>query len=228
MAVKGGHNQEGHNHNDVGNLIVYMNGQPGLIDVGMAEYTKDSFSDKRYDSWVMQSASHNVPLINGVMQQNGRTFKASETTCLRDEQSTSFRLDISGAYPKEAGLERWERECILDRSHEEIRIVENFRFRKDVNTYELRYVTCGPIQGDGERVRAEVGEGMALALDIQPRPTRLTLHTIPLDDKQLSRAWGTELYQIRIRFDDVPRQGRCITRIRPVLGSMPPPGGGPP
>jgi hypothetical protein len=228
VAVKGGHNQEGHNHNDVGNLIVYLNGQPGVIDVGMAEYTKDSFNHKRYDSWVMQSAYHNVPLINGVMQQNGPSFKASEARYLRDGQTVNFSLDISGAYPEEAGIELWERECILDRSQGEIRIRESFRFRKDGNGFELRYMTCRHPRLDGKSVRFDVGEGTALVLDTQPEATDLTLHTIPLDDRQLSRAWGTELFQIRLRFDDVPRQSQCITRLRPVLASMPSRGNGQP
>ena len=35
LALKGGHNAESHNHNDVGNFIVYRNGKPVLIDVGV-------------------------------------------------------------------------------------------------------------------------------------------------------------------------------------------------
>ncbi len=35
LAAKGGHNAESHNHNDVGNFIVYEDGLPALIDVGV-------------------------------------------------------------------------------------------------------------------------------------------------------------------------------------------------
>src|SRR5690242_21194986 len=31
VAAQGGHNAESHNHNDVGNFIVYANGEPVLI-----------------------------------------------------------------------------------------------------------------------------------------------------------------------------------------------------
>lgn len=226
LAAKGGHNQEGHNHNDVGNVIVYMNGQPGLIDVGMAEYTKDSFSQKRYESWAMQSAYHNVPVINDVMQRNGPGFEARQARCVRAEHTVDFRLDISGAYPAEAGVEHWERWCTLDRSRGEIRIAESFRFHRERNVFELRYMTRRRPELVGTSVRFEAGE-TALVLDTQPEATQILLHAIPLEDWHLSRAWGEELYQIRLRFDDVPRQSRCLTRIRPREAPAPPPGNGP-
>jgi len=44
VAAKGGHNNESHNHNDVGNFIIYLDGQPMIIDVGVETYTKKTFS----------------------------------------------------------------------------------------------------------------------------------------------------------------------------------------
>lgn len=38
VAAQGGHNDESHNHNDVGNYVVYYNGSPVLIDVGRGTY----------------------------------------------------------------------------------------------------------------------------------------------------------------------------------------------
>jgi hypothetical protein len=35
LGLQGGHNAESHNHNDVGNFIVYFDGKPALIDVGV-------------------------------------------------------------------------------------------------------------------------------------------------------------------------------------------------
>ncbi len=44
LAAKGGHNAESHNHNDVGNFIVYYDGQPVIIDAGVGAYTAKTFS----------------------------------------------------------------------------------------------------------------------------------------------------------------------------------------
>ena len=37
VAAQGGHNNESHNHNDVGNFIVYFGGEPVLVDVGVED-----------------------------------------------------------------------------------------------------------------------------------------------------------------------------------------------
>lgn len=55
VAAKGGHNNESHNHNDVGNFIVYLDGLPVLIDAGVEAYTAKTFSSSRYEIWTMQS-----------------------------------------------------------------------------------------------------------------------------------------------------------------------------
>ena len=79
VAAKGGHNNESHNHNDVGNYIVYFDGRPVLVDAGVGVYTAKTFSDRRYEIWTMQSAYHNLPTINGMMQQPGKEYSARES-----------------------------------------------------------------------------------------------------------------------------------------------------
>ena len=64
LAAKGGHNAESHNHNDVGSFIIYYDGKPVIIDVGVETYTKKTFSSQRYEIWTMQSQYHNLPTIN--------------------------------------------------------------------------------------------------------------------------------------------------------------------
>ncbi len=46
IAAQGGHNNESHNHNDVGNLIVCLDGRPLLIDIGVETYTAKTFSSR--------------------------------------------------------------------------------------------------------------------------------------------------------------------------------------
>ena len=76
VAAWGSHNAQSHNHNDVGNAIVFVDGAPVLVDVGRPTYTSQTFSSRRYDIWAMQSAFHNLPTVNGQMQKDGRAFAA--------------------------------------------------------------------------------------------------------------------------------------------------------
>ncbi|MFG1814970.1 heparinase II/III family protein [Kribbella sp. NPDC049174] len=95
LAIKGGHNDENHNHNDVGSFIAAVDSTPVLVDLGQPTYTALSFSDRRYEQWVVQSAWHNVPLINGREQEHGAQYRATDVVV----QENSLALELSQAYP---------------------------------------------------------------------------------------------------------------------------------
>ena len=48
VAAWGGHNAQSHNHNDVGNCVVFVDGQPVFVDLGAPTYTAKTFSSRRY------------------------------------------------------------------------------------------------------------------------------------------------------------------------------------
>ena len=96
VAAKGGHNGESHNHNDIGNLIVYTDGEPEIIDVGNCVYTAKTFGAERYELMNTRSSNHNVPLIGGMEQVCGRQHAAKDVRA--DENGV--RMDIAGAYPE--------------------------------------------------------------------------------------------------------------------------------
>ena len=102
LCIKGGHNGESHNHNDVGALMVYADAHPLLVDAGNLVYTAKTFSDARYTLWNCRSAYHNVPLIGGCEQCAGTQYAARDFQALPDGAS----LDAAGAYPAEAGVLR--------------------------------------------------------------------------------------------------------------------------
>ena len=104
-AMKGGHNGESHNHNDVGSFLVYVDGEPLFIDPGVGEYTAKTFSNSRYEIWTMQSGYHNLPQINGKDQKDGKTYAAKVVS----HQAGQLTLDIAGAYPAEAAVKSWKR-----------------------------------------------------------------------------------------------------------------------
>jgi hypothetical protein len=115
LAAKGGHNDESHNHNDIGNYVVYYDGMPLLIDVGRGTYTRKTFSEDRYDIWYNRSDYHNIPTINEQTQQPGAQFKASNVTYDQKKNFSGMSLDIAKAYPEEAGINSWNRSLRLNR-----------------------------------------------------------------------------------------------------------------
>lgn len=78
IALKGGHNGESHNHNDVGSFLITADGEIFLTDLGSGEYTKEYFrQETRYSIFCNRSAGHSVPLINGEEQKPGESYRAS-------------------------------------------------------------------------------------------------------------------------------------------------------
>ncbi|PPG33508.1 heparinase II/III family protein [Pseudoclavibacter sp. RFBB5] len=120
VAVKGGHNDENHNHNDVGTFLVASDGVPVIVDAGRPSYDARTFSDRRYELWPMRSEWHNVPVIAGRGQPTGREYAASVIEVSTGE-TPSLELELAGAYDV-AGLESWRREVLLDRERAEVRV----------------------------------------------------------------------------------------------------------
>jgi len=111
FAAKGGHNDEPHNHNDLGHFILHVAGRNVMPDLGAPAYTRDTFTDRRYEQLANGSRGHAVPIIDGYVQKPGREMRAEMTACRDDGQRTVFGLRLEHAYglPELTGLLReWE------------------------------------------------------------------------------------------------------------------------
>ncbi len=97
-AMKGGHNAESHNHNDVGGFLIASRGKMRVVDAGNMVYTAKTFSDRRYELWNCRSLYHNVPVIAGCEQCHGVEYAARDVACTAE----GMTLDIAGAYPAQA------------------------------------------------------------------------------------------------------------------------------
>ena len=108
VALKGGHNSEHHNHNDVGSFIVVLGDKPLLLDPGGEVYTSRTFSSKRYESNVLNSYGHPVPIVAGKLQRTGNRAKGRVVSKVFTDSTDMLVLDISSAYdvPELKKLER--------------------------------------------------------------------------------------------------------------------------
>ena len=116
--------ESGTGKEDTGSYIIYQDGKPVTIDVGVEAYTAQTFGPNRYKLWTMQSAYHNLPTIGGVMQLNGGRFKATDHKFESNDRHAVFSFNIASAYPAEAGVKSWVRTLTLDRLHDKIMVEE--------------------------------------------------------------------------------------------------------
>lgn len=200
VAAKGGHNAESHNHNDVGNYVVYLDGKPLIIDIGVEEYSRKTFSSERYTIWTMQSAYHTLPTINGHMQKDGRDFRAENVSFRRTGGSTSFTLDIAGAYPEEAGVKKWMR-TIFFRRGRFIRVVEDYELDRVEGGIYFSYITPCKVNEEGNKI-VFVGKDYKASLQFDSRKMHAEIEDIEVTDRQLKRSWGDHLRRIKLILND--------------------------
>ena len=220
VAAKGGHNAESHNHNDVGNFIVYRDGRPILIDIGVETYSRKTFSSQRYEIWTMESAYHNLPTIDGVMQSPGREFTAKNVRYDADEGHAQLQLDIAGTYPPQANLQSWTRTIRLHRGTG-IVITEEYALKEPANEITLSLMTpCKvQVQKDG-RLLLEAADGAEPAAAVQvlydSGKLKAVLETIPVEDGRLRSVWPAQMTRILLRAEKPALQDTWTVRIEPA------------
>jgi hypothetical protein len=122
LAVKGGHNGENHNHNDVGCVHVLKGGLPVVIDPGVEAYSMRTFSAERYQIWCIRGSGHNAPVVNGHEQQTGKQHAAREVSAGCVDGIERFSADLAGCYAPAAGLRRAVRTVRFDRAAQRITV----------------------------------------------------------------------------------------------------------
>jgi len=98
VALKGGNNNEHHNHNDVGTFVVVVGKTPVLLDPGPEVYTSRTFSSRRYDSKLLNSYGHPVPVVSGKLQQTGAKARGEVLKAEFTDLADTLALDIRSAY----------------------------------------------------------------------------------------------------------------------------------
>ncbi len=115
FASKGGHNDEPHNHNDLGHFLIQVGHHALLADLGAGPYTRSYFTDQRYETVQASSRGHSVPLVAGEEQQQGREAVATVLEYRNDGPEVAFSLDLSAAYRSQT-VREFRREFVWRRS----------------------------------------------------------------------------------------------------------------
>jgi hypothetical protein len=146
VAARGGSNQEPHNHNDVGSLIVHYRGESLVAELGPAIYERDYFSNKRYSFLAARSLGHSVPLVNGLEQIAGPgTVAASSFESSPDLDRLA--VDMKNAYPAGIGIETLTRTVTLHRGESAgwVELEDDARFAALPASFEGALITFAEV-----------------------------------------------------------------------------------
>jgi hypothetical protein len=201
FGAKGGFNAESHNHNDIGNCLMYYDGKPCLIDLGREEYVAKTFSSRRYEIWTMQSGYHNVPVINGVEQKDGASFKAKNTTFVSSQKSATFSTDIAGSYPADAKVKSWVRSYTLNRGKS---FIVNDKFElSEVKSGALtssNFITSCKVSEVKPGILKLEGEGFSINMAYNPKVVKPVIEFREINDRSLKRYWPNGATRIKLEF----------------------------
>ncbi|MBN1808825.1 MAG: heparinase II/III family protein [Planctomycetes bacterium] len=164
VAGKAGHNQECHNHNDVGSFVVHSRGDDLLCDPGAPVYCRDFFSGRRYELFMQaNSMGHNVPVIGGKLQGQGREYAGE----IREFDAGAVEMELAGAYGVK-GLGEFVRR--IEVSSGAFTLEDRMSFKGEGAGVEEAFVTWLPVRIKGGTATVK-GEKTTLTLTIE-KPAR--------------------------------------------------------
>lgn len=221
LGIKGGHNNESHNHNDVGTFLLYVDGTPIFADAGVGTYTKQTFGPDRFSIWSMQSDWHNLPIINGSSQVFGAIHRSSAVSATERKNGGRFKLDISGAYMDAAACTSWVRDYVL--SGKTLTITDTYQLENRVAPDVENFLVHGKVSLPGETLASGyiVPEGevviengpIAMKISFQKK-MNVSVETKELSDPRLTKVWGDSLKRISFTSSpDAPIKGTYSFKI---------------
>ena len=212
LAAKGGHNNESHNHNDVGSFIVYHDAQPVIIDIGVGTYTSLTFSKRRYELFNCRSSYHNVPLVNGMEQHDGKQYRAKDATGQHDRRSAAMTLDLAATYPAEAKVRKWVRTMRLD-GKRGVTVTEDYELDEWLQPSEVVLISCGETKVERSG-RIAIVDGATHHVRYDHRKMTATVERIETDDTLIRNAWQQKpLYRIRLTLNGNDTKGKVTYSI---------------
>jgi hypothetical protein len=219
LAIKAGHNDEHHNHNDVGSFILHIAGETFLTDPGPGHYARDYFNERRYESPFANSGGHSVPVIGGQLQGTGRAFCGQlQVAAGVIASAKSATVDFASAYPV-ATLTTARRTIILATPNAAGTIAtlhDQFAFSDEGESIDEVLISWLPISIADATARL-TGERHELLLTIEePADAQFTLDTVATR----AETQGAEPRPLRrLRFT-LPRAASSLARVRFALRSL--------
>lgn len=206
VTLTGGDNAERHNHNDLGHFMAAVDGQFVIPDIGAPHYTTDFFGPKRYTYIPASSRGHCCPLIGDHEQHVGAEASGKVLAWEPDTATPRFSLDLTAAYPPEAGLLLWTRTIELRSAKGQwpAQVVLIDRFKTSAPNQKITHViwSLEPFREPDERVegtgvRLQLG---ALCVEVSPAPTALGSSAFSAKDLNLRDFQGQMLHRIEAVF----------------------------
>jgi len=165
LAVKAGHNDEPHNHLDVGQFIYHCYGNSFISDLGVGIYDRDYFGPKRYENPICGAEGHNLIFIDGRSQAQGREHEGRIIEYRSEADWEKIKIDLTKAYPKDILLGATR--TLFFFKLDGLVMIDEVKCRKDA-LVESRLHFRGKAQLTPSMVEISAGNGRVLVAPKEP------------------------------------------------------------
>ncbi|MDR1281701.1 MAG: heparinase II/III family protein [Opitutaceae bacterium] len=198
VAIKGGHNAENHNHNDVGGFVLALNGRSPVIDPGLDVYT----ANDTYETTELKSSiGHSVPLVAGQTQRPGRIAAAKILRTGFSPEQDVYSLDLTALY-NVPQLVRLTRTFTCSRQGKgSLTIIDEVEFSIP-RTYETALITFGEITPCAQS--AASGRSTATAISITDGPASIMAEFVATTPG--NGILKTSVRPLKTRFENPPKR----------------------
>ncbi len=179
VGLKGGHNGEHHNHNDVGSYVVVVGKVAVLLDPGSETYTARTFSSRRYESKLLNSYGHPVPVVAGKLQKPGAAAKGEVLASEFSDQRDLYRISLASCY-EVPELTKLDREWVYDRAGEGSLTVTDTVAYSSPQAFETALITLGGWRETGPQqlLAWDYDEAVEVTIDTGGLPYELATEQI--------------------------------------------------
>jgi hypothetical protein len=133
-------------------------------------------------------------MINGIPESPGAEFHSRNVEFNASRQI--FSLDLAGAYPQEASVEKWQRTYKLDSN--KLTITDDFRLIRTIKPNEIHFLSWVKPRIFVKGYAIFEKDGTKITLSYNPSLFDPVIETIPLDDQRLSSVWGEAVYRLSL------------------------------
>lgn len=216
FGVKGGFNDVSGNQNDAGNFILYTNGKPLIIDPGKVAKTAESPNkDNLTSALANEFVWHNLPTINGRMENSGANHRATGFQYSLNESGVSVSMNLAYAYELSAGIDDWTRTYIFNRKSG-LEISDQFNLNKiDGETY-VSFIALSKPQIKKQGVVTFSVEGKEYEFEYRSDIFSIEINEINTESDSKLKEWGSNLYRIVLKPNSKEKTGTWNYSFRRV------------
>ena len=202
--LKGGNNNEHHNHNDVGSFTIVVGDEILVGDPGSIPYTAKTFSSQRYEYKTHASYGHPVPLIAGQQQRTGAAAQAKVVKSDFSDEKDVWTLDLTLAY-QVPELKKLTREFVFVRNDgESLQITDEYAFSSP-ETFETALITREKWKKVSDNKLIITGKSNQLEVTIQASEGEFTIKS-----EEISEANDTPYTRLGIELKKPAKEGKVI------------------